>query len=235
MSSACERVFVSGANRGIGLEFVRRCLETGAVVTAACREPDEAADLRALRDEFGASLVVERLDVTSEESIAGLARRLAEARVRFDLLVSNAGVCEREGFGEWTMAALMDQLCVNVAGAALLCQALAPMLNEGGKVVQLGSRMGSLELNLNGAAPVDGYSISKAGLNMVTRRLANHLAERRVCVVSMSPGWVRTEMGGEQADLSVEDAVGAMLAAIGRLGLEDSGSFLGSDGCVVPW
>ena len=235
MSNSPNSVFISGANRGIGLEFARYYLELGAAVVATCRNPAQAADLHRLTSESSKNLTIESLDLALESSIRELTNRLDSMGLKFDLVVSNAGVCDQEGFGQWTKDSLETNLSVNTVGPALLAQALVPWMKDKAKLVHLSSGMGSIELNVNQAAPMDGYAISKAGLNMLTRRLANHLAARRIPVVALSPGWVRTDMGGEEAPMSATDAVKIMADTIDRIELRETGLLLEYDGTVLPW
>ncbi|MBK1880066.1 SDR family oxidoreductase [Pelagicoccus mobilis] len=234
MISPCPKILVTGANRGIGLEFVRHYLTQGCDVIATCRKPDEARDLNALMETYTDSLQIEELDLGSDSSIESFYRRLAECGVALDLLISNAGVSDNEPFGEWSRRSLELNLEVNTIGPALLAQALAPLLKEGSKLIQLSTGWASMSYNGDNKGPYDAYAISKAGLNMLTHRLAAHLRERGITVVSLSPGWVRTQMGGEAAPLSPAEGVAQMTATIADLSLEDTGAFLSPEGEPLP-
>ncbi len=225
-------VLVTGANRGLGLGFVKHYLAENRRVIATTRRMDMAGDLRDLADD---RLSIEELDAGNEDSIAKLAERLKSRGVRLDLLINNAGINVEESFGVWTMAAFQDCLRVNVTGPALLSQALAPLLRDGAKIINLSSGMGSMALNINPDAPMDSYAVSKAALNMLTHRLAAKLSDRRITVVAMSPGWVRTDMGGGAAPASVDEAIRQLTASIEALRPDQSGAFLSVDGEVQPW
>jgi NAD(P)-dependent dehydrogenase (short-subunit alcohol dehydrogenase family) len=106
---------------------------------------------------------------------------------------------------------------------------------EGSKLINVSSGMGSLEINVNPENGQDAYAMSKAALNMLTRRLAEKLRPKGIIVVSMSPGWVRTDMGGESAPNSVEDAVASMQTTAEALTLEQSGTFMSEKGRQIPW
>lgn len=228
---------VTGANRGLGLESTRRLLSRGEHVVAACRDPGHAHALNALAGEHPGRLHVLPLDVADTRSRAAFAAELPlvlDEERRIGLLLNNAGVLHSgERFGSLAEANLDHSFRVNASGPLLLTQALAPMLEDGARVVNVSSRLGSIGGTTRFGTP--SYNIGKAALNMATALLAQALADRRIVVVAISPGWVRTEMGGKDAELSVEDAVAALLARVDALQAEDSGRFIGTDGATIPW
>jgi len=232
-----RNALVTGANRGLGLEFVRQLLLAGDHVVAACRQPGRANALNALAGEHPGRLHVLPLDVAASRSHAELARELplvlgADGRV--DLLVNNAGVLHSgERFGFLTPANFEDSFRVNALGPLLLAQALAPRLADGARVVNLSSELGSIATTTRFGTP--SYNMSKAAQNMATALLARALAERGIVVAALHPGWVRTDMGGEGASLAPADAVAALLRVVGGLTDEDSGRFLDWRGRPVPW
>ena len=236
MDTHSRTSIVTGANRGLGLEFTRRLLDRGDHVLAACREPGHATTLNALAGEHPGRLHVLPLDVAEARSRAAFAGELPlvlEGR-RIDLLLNNAGVLHSgERFGSLDEAQLGHSFRVNAAGPLLLTQALAPLLAEGARVVNLSSRLGSMALTTRFGTP--GYAIGKAALNMATVQLAHALAGRGIVVVAASPGWVRTDMGGSEAETPPEEAVGALLHRIEALGDDDSGRFIGTDGDSIAW
>ena len=232
-----RHALVTGANRGLGLEFTRQLLAAGSHVVAACRHPGKATALNTLAGEHPGRLHVLPLDVAEPKTHAELVRELPLVLGddgRLDLLLNNAGVLHSgERFGHLALASLDDSFRSNAAGPLLLTQALAPWLADGAKVVNLSSRLGSIALTTRFGTP--GYNISKAALNMVTVLLAQALAERGIAVVALSPGWVRTDMGGEEAELEPAQAVAGLLRVTEGLGPDDSGRFLDWQGEMVPW
>lgn len=228
------RVLVSGANRGLGLEFVRQLLARGDAVIAACRDPAAATALASLAATRSDQLQVLALDQADAASIAQFARSLVQRGECIDLLLNNAGMLPAgERFGAIDPAVLAATLATNASGPFLLTQALAPLLADGAKVVNLSSGLGSIAGVQDTRTP--SYAISKAALNMATRQLAAALRERGICVVAVSPGWVRTAMGGAEATLSAEQSVHDLLALIDRLGVSDSGQFLTRLGEAIAW
>ena len=225
---------VTGANRGIGLEFTRQLLQRGDRVTATCRHPGRASALNALAGEHPGRLHVLPLDITDAKSHAELVRELPLVGGDVDLLINNAGVLHSgERFGHLTAGNFEDSFRTNALGPLLLTQALAPHLAPGAKVVNLSSVLGSV-------GSVDGfhtpsYAVSKAALNMVTALLAQALAERGATVLAFHPGWVMTDMGGDGAQLPATEAVAAMLRVADAATPADSGRFLNRRGEPMPW
>jgi NAD(P)-dependent dehydrogenase (short-subunit alcohol dehydrogenase family) len=229
-----QRILVTGANRGIGLEFTRQLLAAGNRVLAACRNPGRALKLTELAAGYPGRLNVLPLDLARERSIDELAREASALTDRIDVLVNNAGVLAGgERWGELAAKTIGDAVAINAIGPLLLTQRLAPLLGAGARIVNLSSDLGSLERTREFHTP--GYALSKAALNMVTRLLAAQLGPGGSVVVSVNPGWVRTDMGGERAPLTTAESVGAMRALIERLGPADNGSFVDYAGATLPW
>lgn len=230
------RALVSGANRGLGLEFVRQLLAQGARVIAACRHPGRAHELTAQAAAHPGHLHVLPLDVARPASVAELAR---EAHLLFeglDLLVNNAGMLVAgERFGQVEAEALETSFRTNAAGPLLLTQALAPLLAQGTtpRVANVSSILGAIGAVREFRSP--SYAISKAALNMATVQLARALAPQGIAVVALHPGWARTDMGGAQAEVDPRDAVAGLLRVIAALGIADSGSFRDWRGETLPW
>ena len=236
-----RHALVTGANRGLGLAFVRQLLAAGSHVVAACRHPGKATALNLLAGEHPGRLHVLPLDVAEPKSHAELARELPlvlgegdDGASRLDLLVNNAGVLHSgERFGHVEEAILEDSLRVNAIGPFLLAQALAPMLADGGRIANLSTIMASIASRTEFRSP--SYSASKAAQNMLTVQLARALEPRGIVVLALHPGWVMTEMGGGQATVPVPDAVQGLLRVIEGSGPGQSGRFLDWRGEPLPW
>lgn len=227
---------VTGANRGIGLEFVNQLLARGDRVIATSRQPARAAELNQLSGRFPGHLKVLPLDAAEPRSIAELAREVGMLDLRIDVLINNAGVLTSdEVFGAVEAKALTRAFATNAQGPFLLTQALAPRLAENAKVIAISSGLGSIERAGRFGTP--SYNISKAALNMAMRMLGHALAEREIAVLAVSPGWVKTDMGGAGADLEIEQSVANMLKLIDALKFDSEriGQFLGNTGDPVPW
>lgn len=233
---------VTGANRGLGLEFVRQLLARGDHVVATCRHPGKATALTALGAAHPGRLHVLPLDVARETSRAELARELPLVlgeNGRLDLLVNNAGVLHSgERFGHLQQALLEDSLRTNAVGPLLLVQVLAPLLRDGDGqhspvIANLSSQLGSIASVTRFGTP--GYAISKAAQNMATAQLAQALAPRGIVVLALHPGWVQTDMGGPQAPDPVDTVVAGMLRLFDATTPAQTGRFFDWQGRTLPW
>jgi NAD(P)-dependent dehydrogenase (short-subunit alcohol dehydrogenase family) len=227
---------VTGANRGLGLELVRQLLLRDERVIAACRHIERASELNRLSGQFPGHLKVLPLDVAEPRSIAELVREVEMLDLSIDVLINNAGtLTSGELFGAVEPASLNQSFATNAQGPFLLTQALSPRLNDGGKVIAISSGLGSIARATGFTTP--SYNISKAALNMAVRMLGYAFADRGIAVLALSPGWVKTDMGGKGADLEIEQSVSNMLKVIDALRFDPKalGGFLGNTGDTVPW
>ncbi len=221
-------VLITGANRGLGLEFARQFQAAGYEVIATARKPEAADELNAL------GVRVEQLDVADAESVAELAERLGE--MSLDILINNAGIGgARKSIEEVDFQAVERTIAVNTLGPMRVTQALIGNLRSGERkiIVNITSLMGSIARNTRGIGY--GYRESKAALNMFTRSLANELKDEQFRCITMSPGWVKTDMGGPNARLTPAESIGGMISVINSLTAEDSGEFFNHDGEHLPW
>ena len=228
---------VTGANRGLGLEFVRQLLARGDRVLAACRQPGKAGDLNLLAGAHPGRLHVLPLDVANESSRNAFARELAlvlDDDARIALLVNNAGVLHSgERWGQVREAALDDSFGTNAIGPFLLTQALAPRLADGGKVAFLSSIMGSIGTRHEFRAP--SYCASKAALDMLAVQAAHALASRGIAVALLHPGWAQTDMGGDGADVAASDSVAGLLRQIDAADASKPLQLRDWRGDAIPW
>jgi NAD(P)-dependent dehydrogenase (short-subunit alcohol dehydrogenase family) len=221
-------VLVTGANRGIGLGLVKALRAGGARVIGTARTPADVAAVKALGVEGM------QLDVAVAESVDAFVRGLAGRPI--DVVIHNAGVANRGGtVVDVDMAEVERILRVNTLGPMRLTKALLPNLRAGARktVVVISSALGSLTGNENGGFV--GYRESKAAINMFTRSVAAELRGEGFVAVTMSPGWVRTDMGGAEAPLSVEQSVEGIVKVVASLSEKDSGAFISYDGDRVAW
>ena len=221
-------VLVTGANRGLGLEFVQQLEAKGYEVIGTARSPQKATELIAT----GAR--VEQLDVADAASVAALAQRLGGTPI--DILINNAGMLNRE---DSTMDSLDFDVMersfqVNSLGPLRVTQALLPNLNAGkGKtVVSITSRLGSIKLSTGG---LYSYRTSKTALNQINKIMSSELAPQGFTCVVMHPGWVQTDMGGPSATLTKAESIAGMLGVIENLTTESTGKFFNYDGTELPW
>jgi NAD(P)-dependent dehydrogenase (short-subunit alcohol dehydrogenase family) len=224
-------VLVTGANRGLGLEFARQYAADGWRVIATCRNPKSAKALR----EIEGDVKVRPLNVTDWAQVKATARALKATPI--DLLINNAGVYgpRKEVLGKIDVNAWDEVFHVNVMAPLLLSEVLVEQVAKSEKktIVTITSGMGSITLNASGGAYM--YRSSKAAVNMVMKGLSITLKPRGIIVALIHPGWVRTDMGGAGADSAPEESVIAMRKVIAGLKPKHSGSFLKYDGTEFPW
>jgi NAD(P)-dependent dehydrogenase (short-subunit alcohol dehydrogenase family) len=233
-----RRVLITGSNRGIGLEFVRQCLARGDFVFAGCRSPGNAAGLAALSVDHSQHLVMLTLDVTNEESIGASVDAMQRQVDGLDLLINNAGTYPR-GETPTTLNAktMLQAFHLNSVAPMMVVQRCLELLRAGSqpRVVNVSSKMGSLWWKVREGGGDYSYCSSKAALNMLTRTLALDLCSMGIIVVALNPGWVKTDMGGDNADLTAAESVRGMLDVIARLTKDDTSKFLTWDGQEYPW
>ena len=226
---------ITGANRGLGLEFARQYLNDGWQVYATCRDPEAASELRHLADASGDRLEILALDVTDLATTKAAAAELD--RQAIDLLINNAGVDGARGqtIGNIDYDAWAKVLDVNTMGPLRVSEAFVDHLarSERKLIVTLTSGMGSIADNTSGGAMA--YRSSKAAVNMVMRSLAIDLAPRGISCVVVNPGWVQTAMGGPHATTTPAESVARLRRLIDNLGPTDSGKFFNHDGREYAW
>lgn len=227
-----KTVLITGANRGIGLEFVRQYLQDGWRVLATCRQPEAAKALNALQDQYPQSLRVEELNVTDWAAVKALGKVFKNESI--DLLINNAGLYgdRSQSLGQTDVDDWLNVLAANTIAPLKVVEALLPCLAPRARIATLTSLMGSMADNGSGGNYV--YRSSKAGLNAVIKSLSLDLEGRHICVL-FHPGWVLTDMGGPGAMISVDTSVSGMRSVIEQLTPEHSGSFLRYDGKELPW
>ncbi len=234
-NSSKETVLITGANRGMGLGYVKHYLKREITVIATARDIQHSQSLQLLKNDFQETLKIVRLDVTNEASISNFKRWLLLNKIEMSLVINNAGISLEEHFEDWTKTNFVNHFEVNVIGPSLLIQAVLPVLNRGAKIIQITSGMASLEWNINPTNGFDAYAASKNALHSITVRLAEKLKPKAIGLFLINPGWVKTEMGGENATYSINEAITNITAVIRKLTLEQTGSFVSEKGDILPW
>ncbi len=225
-------VLVTGASRGMGLEFVKQWLARGAQVIATARNPSGATELSALLDRYPEDqLRILQLDVTDARSVAQMASALGNTEI--DILINNAGLLRAETLDNMDFASVLEQFKINALGTLRVTHAVLGNLRDGARIINMTSRMGSLDDNTSGG--YYGYRMSKAALNMTTRSLAVDLKSRGIIVIALHPGSVQTDMTRGFGMLTPEASVAGINQLIDKLTLEQSGLFLHYQGTSLPW
>jgi NAD(P)-dependent dehydrogenase (short-subunit alcohol dehydrogenase family) len=232
-------ILITGANKGLGLGFTKRYAADGWRVLATCRQPDTATDLYTFAQSH--DVHVRPLDVTDHASIDTLSATITGP---IDILLNNAAVQSGhpQKFGHTDYGAWDFAFRTNVMGVMKMCEAFVPHVERGTKklIVNVSSRTSSIA-NKTQADPdntkgeLHQYRSTKSALNMVSRCMAWELQPRGIAVVMLAPGWVRTDLGGPKARLSVNESIFACVPTINALTLADTGQFRGHDGSTVPW
>ena len=225
-------VLITGANRGIGLEFVTQYAADGWRVLACCREPQAAKVLNGLASEH-ANIEVYALDVADFTQIDALASQLKNTAI--DVLINNAGVYPNSRFGDVNEAAWVEAFKINVMAPQKIAEAFQAHLanSQLKKLATLSSKMGSLDDNTSGGSVA--YRSTKCAVNMVMKSLSIDLKPAGISVVTLHPGWVQTDMGGSNAMINTQTSVTGLRKVIDNLSLGNTGEFIAFDGQEIKW
>jgi len=221
-------IMITGASRGLGLEFARQFYNEECRVIATCRSPKDANELNAIGD-----IDVHALDVTDDKSVANLADKLRGENI--DILINNAGVIgQRDGFGRLDYDIWAETMDTNVFGPMRVAEAFRDnvMNSEKKQMIFITSRMGSITEAVPNAYV---YRSSKAALNMAVKCLSAELGEQGLIAVLFHPGHVQTDMGGQAAPVTPQKSIEGMKNQIVALTRDDNGRFLSYDGHQIPW
>lgn len=227
---------ITGANRGIGLEYVRQYAQDGWQVIACCRQPAKAENLHRLTSQYPDHIRIYALDIADHQQIDQLSRSLANETI--DLLINNAGVyppSDDGGFGSIDYTAWIHAFQINTMAPLKMAEAFIHQISSSNLkiIATITSKMGSIADNQRGGSYI--YRSSKAAVNIVAKSLAIDLKPRGIISVLLHPGWVKTDMGGPDALISTEQSVTAMRRVLRGMTLADSGKFFAYDGQMIPW
>lgn len=230
-----DTLLITGANRGLGLEFVKQYAAAGWRVLACCRAPAGAEALRALAAASSGRVTLHALDVADLPAIDALALELHGMPI--DLVINNAGIYpdRHSGFGRTDYDAWATTFRVNTMAPLKMAEAFIGNLDlgKGRTIATVSSKMGSVADNTSGGCYL--YRSSKAAVNIVVKSLSLDLAGRGIKAVVLHPGWVQTDMGGPNALITAAQSVAGMRQVIAGLTAADAGRFIGFDGREVPW
>jgi len=231
-----ETTLITGANRGIGLEFSRQFAENGWCVLACSRNLERSDELNKLATEYPEQITLYTLDVTDHGQIKKLSQTLANKPI--DLLINNAGVfpdINDRNFGHTDYDAWAYAFLVNTMAPLKMAEAFITQITQSHRktIVTITSKMGSVADNGRGGSYI--YRSSKSAVNMVVKSIAIDLESNGIISVLLHPGWVRTDMGGQSGLISVEQSVSGMLSVIRAVTSADSGKFIAYDGQIIPW
>ncbi len=225
-------ILITGANRGLGLEFTKQYAFDGWQVLACCREPQSAEALRGLAAGH-TNIQIYSLDVGDFSTISALSAQLKD--VAIDVLINNAGIYPESSFGDTNEADWLKAFKINTIAPMKMAEAFAPLLAKGRlkKLVTLSSKMGSIDDNGGGGSYI--YRTSKCAVNMVMKSLSIDLKTSGIAVLTLHPGWVQTDMGGPNGLIDAPTSVAGMCKVIADLSLANTGEFITYDGKQVAW
>ena len=235
MENKARVTFISGANRGIGFGLTLEMAQRGCKVAAGYRDETKSTELLAEAEKHGNILPV-KVDVTIEEDLRHLYQFIDNHLGHLNILVNSAGVNVNESaqVNELQWQDIVRSLEVNVGGPLMTSKILYPLLQKGKekKIINISSQMGSIQLTDGGMTP---YRVSKAALNMLTRNQAIEYKKDGIAVVIVHPGWVKTDMGGPAAPMTVAESVGKIFKIIEMISLANTGEFISVTGDTIPY
>ena len=231
-----KTTLITGANRGIGLEFSRQLAEDGWCVLACSRDLEKSDALNKLAAEYPERITLYALDVTDHRQIEKLSQILANKPI--DLLINNAGVfpdINDRSFGQTDYDSWAHAFLVNTMAPLKMAEEFIAQITQSSRktIVTITSKMGSVADNGRGGSYI--YRSSKSAVNMVIKSIAIDLESNDIISVLLHPGWVRSDMGGPSGLISVEQSVSGMLSVIREVTSADSGKFIAYDGQIIPW
>jgi len=235
-----KQIFITGASRGLGLEFAKQYLKRGEKVFASCRNPEKATSLQQLKEKYKENLQIIKLDVSDEEGRNTAFEGISKETDSLDLLINNAGIIsgnEQESytFGEIYKEDFSQVFLINSIAPLLMSERFLPLLEKSSdsKIVNISSQNGSISERNSGGKY--SYASSKAALNMITKILSYDLKDKGITALSVHPGWIKTDMGGEHAPLEVEEPISQIIRLIDTRNISESGKFLDREGNEMPW
>ena len=239
--STQKNYLVTGANRGLGLEFTKQILQAGHNVYAACRNINDIEDLDLLFAEYKNKLIVVNLDINDHDSILSLSNRLKD--VSIDVMINNAGTIGplpyfentfKQHYGTIDYDVWSDVFKTNLFGPVKMAETFLENIENGNdkKMIFISSVVGSIADDHQKAF---AYATSKTALNKSVALLADILKEKEIKVLAMCPGYVKTRMNGGGANLEPEESIEGMLEQIEKLDIDSSGSFVRYNGESINW
>ena len=230
-----KKILVTGANRGLGLGLVKKFLKNNEKVICTTRNISKSKELILCKEKYNDNLEICELDLLDKDSPNILSNFLGDETI--DLFINNAGVIghSAQHFKSVSLNHWLEVLKVNLIAPLLITQSIIKNIEKSSerKIYFISSKVGSIEDNKSGGMYI--YRSSKTALNQVVKSLSIDLKPLGISVISLHPGWVRTEMGGPNALISVEESVNGMVGVISKTSIINSGQFINYDGTRLPW
>ena len=230
-----KNVLITGSNRGLGLGFVKKFLENNVKVFCTTRNISKSNDLIKYQKKYPKNLEICELDLVARDSSNVLSNFLGDKPI--DIFINNAGIIgsSSQHFKSVTTNSWLEVLKINLIAPLLITQSIIGNIEKSidKKVYFISSKVGSIDDNRGGGMYV--YRSSKTALNQVVKSLSIDLKPLGISVISLHPGWVRTDMGGPNALISVDESINGMMSVISNTNIKNSGQFLNYDGSEIPW
>ena len=225
-------VLITGANRGLGLEFVQQYSQQGFSVLACSREPSDANELKALQKK-NSSIEIFQLNVGDLDEIKALSNTLKN--ITIDILINNAGIYRSGEFGSLDPEAWIESFKINTIAPYILIEAFLNQIMRSNlkKIISITSKMGSIDDNNSGGSYI--YRTTKTALNSMMKSLTHDLASKGISTLTLHPGWVRTDMGGTNAWINTSESVNGMIKQIEKLSQKNSGQYIDYSGKTIKW
>jgi len=225
-------VFITGANRGLGLEFVKEFSKIDYEVIATCRDPNSSSDLTTLA-QSSLKIQLHQLDVSNTKNIQDLSKHLKNKPI--DILINNAGIYRSGSFNSVNKDSWVESFITNTIGPYEVIEHFLPNVLQGRekKVISITSKMGSIDDNTSGGSYI--YRSSKTALNSMMRSLTHDLKTHDIATMTLHPGWVRTDMGGPGGWIDVKESVSGMIDQILNLLIQNTGQYIDYDGKPIKW
>ena len=227
-------VLITGANRGLGLGFVKSFLAKNVNVICTTRNISGSKELLESKKKYPKNLEILELDLLGENSEIALSELLSDKPI--DIFINNAGVGNsNQRFGVVSSKPWVEVLKVNLIAPLTVTQSIIENIKKGSdkKIYFLSSQLGSIEDNTSGGMYI--YRSSKTALNQVVKSLSVDLKPMGITVISLHPGWVKTDMGGPNAPVSIDESIKGMMKVINMTDIRNTGTFLNFDGQGLPW
>lgn len=228
-----KTVLITGANRGIGLEFAKQYYAAGWRVIACCLNPEQATKVRSLSPRSERLLIL-KLDLSEIKDIEILASKLSNETI--DILINNGGVYSDDlNIDDIDPLVWLEAFKINTIAPVMIAQNLIPQISKGHDkiIINISSDMASINMNKSGGRCI--YRTTKSALNAATRCMAINYKSKNISVFAIDPGWVQTDMGGSGALITTEESVKSIRAILKSLTLENSGEFITFNGDKLSW
>ena len=229
-----KNVLITGANRGLGLGFVKSFLTKNVNVICTTRNIPGSTELLECKKKYPKNLEILELDLLGENSENSFSDLLSDKPI--DIFINNAGVGNsNQRFGVVSSKPWVEVLKVNLIAPLTVTQSIIENIKKGSdkKIYFLSSQLGSIEDNTSGGMYI--YRSSKTALDQVVKSLSVDLKPMGITVISLHPGWVKTDMGGPNAPVSIDESIKGMMKVIDATDIRNTGTFLNFDGQGLPW